>query len=235
MAYYINCFKETITLLSFCFIFGLCEKYESYYHIIREENNLFNTGCYLYKTVVLYLDSYTCGGLCTRYKSCLYFVHSDQECFICLGLPDPVPTPESEALEWFGTALAPDAIVHVKYILKYVMVNVPASWYSAEQYCQALNMGLVTIETREELDEIKTFMNGYRDSSESIWTSGRRDSVQSGWYWGGNVSSKVDIFNTGYPINGGDCVILQLFERGYLINNYYCDEMLYFLCENVVM
>ncbi|XP_018570485.1 perlucin-like [Anoplophora glabripennis] len=152
------------------------------------------------------------------------------------GIEVKVPPPKSEYSDWYDIFYKQSSIIplfrskeKVYFIGKHFRVN----FLQAHLFCKIMHMNLMTIQSKEETDEIKTILqkNGITGD---FWTSATRMFDGKTWIWMSTAKPvQYTNWSPGHPNNQNDHCILAIRTRTGLIywNNRNCNCRSFFICE----
>ncbi|KAK3583747.1 hypothetical protein CHS0354_022779 [Potamilus streckersoni] len=122
----------------------------------------------------------------------------------------------------------------------YLYVPVQATWIEAQMYCRLFGGSLVSIETPEELTEIRYYLQSSK-APHMVWIDGTDMLNEGVWHWTTNSGSqkmignpRVGLWAADMPDNGGQnehCATLWKRSGPYEGNDQNCSSKLHFICK----
>ncbi|XP_072395819.1 perlucin-like [Diabrotica undecimpunctata] len=117
-------------------------------------------------------------------------------------------------------------------IISYRVLTTPVSYKDAIAACQAIGMSLVSIQSKEKSEAVKTAIQASHLASD-YWTSGHK--IGNNWFWLQGDPFGFTNWSAGEPNNAkGNENCLTIFAGGSLWNDESCDVKFYPVCEKVV-
>ncbi|XP_049338834.1 macrophage mannose receptor 1-like isoform X12 [Astyanax mexicanus] len=114
--------------------------------------------------------------------------------------------------------------------LQFYLVNERKNWTEAQKYCREKYTDLATIENQEEMDAVKSAVNG---SSDYVWIGLRLNPKVNpiSWIWSDGSNFSYSNWVHGQPNNhvGDNCVQLRT-EYGYGWDDVFCYSPFQFIC-----
>ncbi|KAG9274682.1 macrophage mannose receptor 1-like [Astyanax mexicanus] len=109
------------------------------------------------------------------------------------------------------------------------VVNVKKEWDDAQQYCSTVFTDLATIDSQEEMDNLKVALNG---AAGNFWIGLKQkvDNTDS-WIWSDGIDDSYNNWTPGQPdsLNSEKCVMLRSVDE-YKWHNADCSIQNLFIC-----
>ncbi|KAJ8919406.1 hypothetical protein NQ315_016499 [Exocentrus adspersus] len=151
------------------------------------------------------------------------------------GVEVKEPPPKSEYSDWYEIFYKSNPIIPFSrtkrktyFIGKYFRVN----FLQANLFCKLMDMHLITIQSKEENDEVNTILQNNNVTGD-YWSSATRMFDGNTWIWMSTAKSlQYKNWGPGQPNNKNDHCILLTKANGDLIwNDRNCNCRFFFLCE----
>ena len=113
----------------------------------------------------------------------------------------------------------------------YCLVKVKQSWIDSERYCKAQGMQLVSIETKEEQDQLNELLAG---EARTWWTSGADLDAEGSWIWSASgLPFNYTFWGNRQPDGGSVQNVMQIkrMKDGFRWNDYPSYKNEYSVCE----